>query len=116
MNSALYLIVFGLSGGIACCAACVLLAILWMLSFLTSALFLPSYSYPENCSDVFHLDQNTVEWVGISSEQVSFSIFLRVSSFSPKNHVKRCLFTKVLPFLQMKSINLLFIIFNIVSF
>lgn len=58
------------SRGTACCTACVLLAILWMLSFLISALSLPFYSYPENCSNTFRFDQNTVEWLGISSRQL----------------------------------------------
>lgn len=56
--------------GIACCTACVLLAILWMLSFLATTLTVPVLVYPKNCTNVFRLDHNTLQWLGISSQQL----------------------------------------------
>ncbi|KHN82633.1 Piezo-type mechanosensitive ion channel component 2 [Toxocara canis] len=47
-----------------CCAASVLLALLWLLSFLSSAMQLPVLVFPKDCQRTFIIDRNTTQWIG----------------------------------------------------
>uniref|UniRef100_A0A914RWS2 Uncharacterized protein n=1 Tax=Parascaris equorum TaxID=6256 RepID=A0A914RWS2_PAREQ len=54
---------------VANCAASVLLALLWLFSFLSSAIQLPVLVFPTDCQRAFLIDRNTAQWIGFWPEQ-----------------------------------------------
>lgn len=54
---------------VASCTASVLLALLWLFSFLSSAMQLPVLVFPTDCQRAFLIDRNTAQWIGFWPEQ-----------------------------------------------
>ncbi|VDK18781.1 unnamed protein product [Anisakis simplex] len=49
---------------VASCIASILLALIWLFSFLSSAMQLPVLVFPESCQQAFVIDRNTAQWLG----------------------------------------------------
>lgn len=64
-------------GTVASCAASVLLALLWLFSFLSSAMQLPVLVFPTDCQRAFLIDRNTAQWIGFWPEQVGCFVRMR---------------------------------------